>query len=49
MFSTDSEDIHIYIMTVVLLIASRRSTVHQVRESGIYRDQGTYLTIGWRR
>ena len=36
-------------MTLVLLIANRRSTVHQVRESGIYRDQGTYITIGWRR
>ena len=30
-------------------IAIHRSTVHQVRESGIHRDQGTYLTIGWRR
>ena len=49
LYSTDSEDIHIYIMTLVLLIANRRSTVHQVRESGIYRDQGTYITIGWRR
>ena len=49
MFSTDSEDIHIYIKTIVLPIANRRSAVHQVRVSGIYRDQGTYLTIGWRR
>ena len=56
-FMADTQDVqyglgrhtYIYIMTIVLRIANRRFTVHQVQESGIYRDQGIYLTIGWRR
>ena len=45
MFSMDSEDIHIY---NDYCIVNRRSIVHQY-ESQKYRDQGTYLTVGWRR
>ena len=40
---------HTYIYNDYCIIANYRSTVHQVRELRIYRDQGTYLTIGWRR
>ena len=36
-YSVRTRKTYIYIMTIVLLIANRRSTVHQVRESGIYR------------
>ena len=42
------EDIHMY---NDYCIANHRSTIYQVRKSGIYPEQSTYLTIpiGWRR
>jgi hypothetical protein len=36
-------------MYMIWTIANHKSTMHQVRKSGIYRDQSIYQTVGWGR